>query len=173
MGHNTLYADHYKCDESRPRCRKCDGYRVSCDFGSSSATLELVAQGSFHVQLEPTVSISHGAKYSSTLPQNDVGYGPTGLPNLERSVPLGPNLSTAHSDPGAIYGPTTIFPLARVSMNSTIAGMIDHSLQSGQSDRKYARLLNTAWRFSVAHLEIMEGFHSRTSLTIRSEYESM
>ncbi|KAF2649307.1 hypothetical protein K491DRAFT_209021 [Lophiostoma macrostomum CBS 122681] len=43
-----------KCDEARPQCRKCLAYGVSCCYDGRQAPLDLSAQGSFQVDLNPT-----------------------------------------------------------------------------------------------------------------------
>lgn len=64
-------------------------------------------------------------------------------------------------------------PLCSVSMNSTLASMIESSLQSGYSDPDVRlgpgaalRTANSSWKFSETHLEILTRFQSRTSLTV-------
>ena len=63
--------------------------------------------------------------------------------------------------------------LSPISMNSTIAVMIDDSLQSGLSSPESHPCLGTAswsptpfWHFTESHLDIMARFQNRTAMTV-------
>ncbi|KAF2001471.1 hypothetical protein P154DRAFT_553725 [Amniculicola lignicola CBS 123094] len=51
-----------KCDETRPHCKKCVSYGVSCNYDGKKPTLDLTAQGSFQVDLTSAPEIPQGPK---------------------------------------------------------------------------------------------------------------
>lgn len=148
-------SDNQQCDEAHPSCRKCKLYGVSCDYTGSKSSLDLSAQGSFQVDFTPSDS------------SND-------------SVTSQKRIDTPNSPPyyGAVadlasWNEKSIQALSPISLNTTMATMINDSLQANLDSE--AILPNTGlgswsaipfWSFGESHLEIMARFHGRTSLTI-------
>ena len=42
-----------KCDETKPRCKKCDSFSVACNYDTKSSELELSVDGAFQVDMAP------------------------------------------------------------------------------------------------------------------------
>ncbi|KAF2640041.1 hypothetical protein P280DRAFT_469762 [Massarina eburnea CBS 473.64] len=66
-----------KCDETRPRCRKCLAYGVSCDYDGSKPSLDLAAQGSFQVDLFQPSSTEKIIDFSTAPQKSPVSINKT------------------------------------------------------------------------------------------------
>jgi len=126
-----------KCDEAQPSCRKCKLYGVACDYSDQAGFLDLVAQGSFQVRFEsvPTYECSN---YDDEI---------VDLFAPDRETALG----------------QWIPPLQRISMSSSLAAIIDNSLQSNTLDLHWT---HKPWQFNKSQLHIISRFRERTALTI-------
>lgn len=131
------------------------------------APLDLSAHGSFQVEFAPIVPADSGI---TDLP-GSTSIRPNEVPSLGEQVI---NRSTKPSDHVSEFmADARERALLPISMNATIAGMINNSLQSGflnpdaQPSSGAASWSSTPfWHFSESHLEIVARFHSRTAMTI-------
>ncbi|KAF2445532.1 hypothetical protein P171DRAFT_411442 [Karstenula rhodostoma CBS 690.94] len=93
-----------KCDEGKPKCKKCVLYGVSCDYDGSKPSLDLSAEGAFQVNLacgeatldfsvapeKPPVSLNKAAAAMVNHSLSDTAYNQAdglvmaGLPHLHR-----------------------------------------------------------------------------------------
>ena len=125
-----------KCDEAQPSCKKCKLYGVACDYSSQGSSLELDTQGSFQVQLE-TNAIAEPCN-----PDEDMEIH---APSRENAIN------------------SCILPLDSISINSSLAAIVDESLRSSTSNPCW---MNKYWHFTNNQLQVLSRFRERTSVTI-------
>ncbi|KAF2625099.1 hypothetical protein BU25DRAFT_450198 [Macroventuria anomochaeta] len=126
-----------KCDEAQPSCKKCKLYGVSCDYSGLESSLDLDAQGSFQVLLEPNTVVE-----SCSLDEGDV------------------EACVLHQENGIN---SWIPPLDSISINSSLTTVIDDSLRFNTSNPNW---INKSWHFTNKRLVILSRFRERTSVTI-------
>ncbi|KAF2687672.1 hypothetical protein K458DRAFT_428515 [Lentithecium fluviatile CBS 122367] len=158
-----------KCDETRPRCSKCLAYGVSCSYDGSAPALDLSAQGSFQVDLSP--SASKPPPTGSSIPTPSQSQSP---PNPDEEF----ERTTPQSE---IQRPTFPHsPVSPVSLNRSMAGMIDASLHAKRMTVGVGAAMagspfmgkvvgagpGSSWTFTEADLETVTRFQERTVLTI-------
>lgn len=141
---------------------------MSCDFGTSQATLEVAAQGTLQLQFAPLSSKEHVLDFANLAPRDGRRYEADDTLLYEDDAQHDYELSTSVVDFWKDAGVSIISP---ISFNSTLAAMIDHSLQSASSSLEYVSdstswTSGSSWHFSESHLEIMERFQDRTATTI-------
>ncbi|KAH7410455.1 hypothetical protein DE146DRAFT_645004 [Phaeosphaeria sp. MPI-PUGE-AT-0046c] len=159
-----------KCDELRPQCKKCILFGVDCNYGSTTRTLQLPTQGSFQVDLMATASTDHVIEFSAAAPGTWESQE-----FISTAQELEKHSSWSH---GAVasasqFWPQSSAPYNLVSMSSTVATMIDDSLQlefsaSDMQPTPGSEFITPVsfWHFTEAHLEILGRFRDRTALTI-------
>jgi hypothetical protein len=123
---------------------KCMNYGVACDFSGEKGELDVRVMGVGRVDFEEAV------------------MDPRSTDNMPSTVP-----------PNYLMSSNLGTPRSAVSINSTMASMIEDSLRSGYSDSDVcsgtgttSRSASSSWKFSETHLEILTRFQSRTSLTV-------
>ncbi|KAJ8118186.1 hypothetical protein OPT61_g792 [Boeremia exigua] len=126
-----------KCDEAQPSCRKCKLYGVTCDYSGQASFLDLNAQGSFQVHLEPIVVME------SSSPEDETAN--VLMRNRENSIE------------------SWIPPLHAMSFIPSLASTIDDSLQIDMVD---LTCVKGSWYFTKDQLQVVSRFRERTSLTI-------
>ncbi|KAJ4992590.1 hypothetical protein SVAN01_01973 [Stagonosporopsis vannaccii] len=126
-----------KCDEAQPSCRKCKLYGVACDYSDRASFLDLDARGSFQVQFDSIIVLESSSSDDETVDLCAPDRGTT----LDQWIP----------------------PLQSMSIRSSLATVIDNSLQSKTSDLSWTE---NPWRFSKSQLDIISRFRERTALTI-------
>ncbi|CAO2654381.1 Nn.00g111140.m01.CDS01 [Neocucurbitaria sp. VM-36] len=161
-----------KCDEQHPSCKKCKSYGVICNYSGSKASLDLSAQGSFQLELAPAAPMEQFVDFGLVHPLGNTSISPDQVPAVGEQVQH-PNIK--YVDPVPEFWPNVSWPaLSPISMKSTIAVMIDDSLQSSLSSPGSQLSLGTAssWsptpflHFTESHLDIMARFHNRTAMTV-------
>ena len=134
-------------------------------------SLDLSAQGSFQITFSLSVPAEENADSSIVESLGGTSIRLDEVPSLGGQVT---NFITKPTDP--VSEPRTNSgkrALSPISVNATIAVMINNSLQSGLSDTDSQPSSGAAswspnpfWHFSESHLEIVARFHSRTAMTI-------
>lgn len=125
-----------QCDEGQPACTKCKLYGVSCDYSGLASSLDLDAQGSFQVSLEPTAVVE-----SSSSDDDAVEMYRSAQHTLDSWIP----------------------PLNYVAINTSLATLVNDSHRFNTID---FGSMDSTWCFSNNQLEILSRFRERTSLTI-------
>jgi hypothetical protein len=171
-------------------------YGVDCNYGGSGNSLQLSAQGSFQVDFVPvapevrvldfgdedwsvkklgrsglSVGKTNKRQCAVDLVQNTQETASPATTIIETS-----NCPSSPQDEHLMASLTTEFlltPLSFISMNSTMATMIDDSLQLNLSAANMQPSSENVWtspvsywHFSEAHFEILTRFRDRTALTI-------
>jgi hypothetical protein len=109
---------------------------VSCDYSGLTSSLDLDAQGSFQVSLEPTVAVG-----SSSSDDDAVEMYVSAQNTLD----------------------SWLLPLHPISIKSNLATMVDDSLRIDTSN---FHMIESTWHFSNNQLKVLSRFRERTSLTI-------
>ncbi|CAI6335029.1 unnamed protein product [Periconia digitata] len=127
-----------KCDETRPRCKRCAAYGVSCDYDGSRPSLDLAAQGSFQVDLfqsTPSPATSD-SPHAATTPIP----GPAKPPSTRKTIASMVNASLQNKS-------------SALNSSADMPGMSTfHQVPS--------------WTFTEEHLDILKRFQERTVSTI-------
>jgi hypothetical protein len=185
-----------QCDELRPQCKKCLLYGVDCNYGGSEHSLQLSAQGSFQVEFVPSAPDERVPKFGredcgvkklggrglSTAKGNEGRYTTDLADYTQETAPqMTTNwemLNRPSSQQGkhlteSLTNKFLFMPFSFISMNSTMATMIDESLQLNLSTADMQPTSQSSWmsplsywHFSEAHLEVLARFRDRTALTI-------
>jgi hypothetical protein len=185
-----------QCDELRPQCKKCLLYGVDCNYGSSGNSLQLSVQGSFQLESISVVLDNSGLEFSGVncAVKKSGGRGLSGAKRNKGSYTADladhtqkqssqtptsmdmqyyPSLQQGNYLTESLTSKFLFTPFFFISMNSTMATMIDDSLQLNLSTADMQpssasswTSLASYWHFSEAHLEILARFRDRTALTI-------
>ncbi|PVH99037.1 hypothetical protein DM02DRAFT_656731 [Periconia macrospinosa] len=134
-----------KCDETKPRCKRCAAYGVSCDYDGSRPSLDLAAQGSFQVDL----------------------FHQESSPSAPTSKPKPNHTPTCHTDNAMIPAPIPA-PEKPPSVRKTVASMVNASLQAAPPASDSTSNVHQVhyWTFTEEHLDILKRFQERTVSTI-------
>lgn len=175
-------ADDLQCDEIRPQCKKCLLFGVECNYGGTTKTLQLAGQGAFQLEFAPVPPTEHVIDFSDAAPALEQSDMSTAAQRPERHPDqaygaVASTISPSYSNTATVAAtqpwshPST--PYTPVSTTSTIASMIDNSLQLDFSASDMLPTTGSAfiapvsfWHFSEAHLEILARFRDRTALSI-------
>lgn len=109
---------------------------MSCDYSSLASLLDLDAQGSFQVSLEPAAHVE-----SSSSDDNAVEMYRSAQHTLDSWFP----------------------PFNSVPINTSLATLVNDSHRFNASD---LLSMDSSWRFGNNQLEVLSRFRERTSLTI-------
>ncbi|KAJ4347208.1 uncharacterized protein N0V89_011147 [Didymosphaeria variabile] len=138
-----------KCDEGKPKCKKCVLYGVSCDYDGSKASLDLSAEGAFQIDLargEATVDFAVAPEQACAKTTTLMNYS------------------------AALQKPP-------VSLNNVATAMVHHSLHDTAPSRADGFVMAglphmhrySAWTFKESDMEIISRFQTRTVSTIGSK----
>lgn len=153
-----------QCDEVKPLCKKCQAYGVECNYSDAGAALRVSSQGTFTVDFE-AIKMKEVEEIDVSVPASNIRTGETlvAVADSDRSAPRSSPIGSISS----LQRP--------VSLTSTMATLIDDSIQYGHSIAGPGSIptagapwdsSKTFWHFQDAHYEILFRFHNRTALTI-------
>jgi hypothetical protein len=145
-------------------------YGVECNYNGLEDLLQISGQGSFAVDGKPAALSDRMGDFDGGLPQRNDHHAENDMFGLS-SLAYSPSDHTR--DHRSLMGTDFLLsPLSSISMSSTMAAMIDDSLQVDLSAVHHQSELMTYnpptpfWHFSASHLEILSRFRDRTALTI-------